>query len=77
MMSIYPNFLYSLKILCLRNVQNFIDVPYGVLIYELLDHSSYLCQSSSTMYNIRDGYDVYFTYFCKKKREVRIQALSD
>ena len=29
----YTNLFYSgLKILCLRNVQNFIDEPYGVLI---------------------------------------------
>ena len=32
MISIYPYFLYSLKIWCLRNVQNFIEIPWGVLI---------------------------------------------
>ena len=32
MKSIYPNLLYSFKILCLRNVQNFIYVHEGVSI---------------------------------------------
>ena len=35
----------------------------------------YLCKSSFTMYNIREGYDVY--YFPNYVKNVRVQALSD
>ena len=75
----YPNLFYSrLKISCLRNVQNFIDLPQGFnfikTVYELIDNLSYLCKSSFTMYNIREGYNVYFSNCVKN---VRVQVLSD
>ena len=63
-------FCSGLKILCLRNVQNFIDVPKGFLIlkrqYTIFDNPLYLCKSSFTMYNIKEIYDVYFYYLCIK-----------
>ena len=53
----YPNLLYSsLKISCLRNVQNFIDVLGGFnfikTVYKLVYNQPHLCKSSFTMYNI-------------------------
>ena len=41
---------------CILGVFNFLNI-----VYELFDNPSYLCKSSLTMYNIREGYDVYFS----------------
>ena len=41
-------------------------------VYEMFDKPSYLCKYSFTMYNIREGYDVYFPNCVKN---VRVQAL--
>ena len=58
-------FYSGLKILCLRNVQNFIDVPKGFLILKrqsmIFDNPLYLCKSSFSMYDIREGCGVYFS----------------
>ena len=66
--SMYPKLFYSgLKILCLRNVQNFIDVPYGFIILKrnvqltIFDNPSYLSKSLFTLYTIREEYDVCFS----------------
>ena len=48
------------------------------LVYKLFDNRpyTYLCKSSFTMYNIREGCDVYF--FPKfVKKNIRVQTLSD
>ena len=37
-------------------------------VYDLFDNLSYLCKSSFTMYNIREGFDVYFPNCVKKSK---------
>ena len=50
--------------------------PRGFSFYKLFDIPSYiyLCKSSFTMYNIREGHDVFFPNCVKN---VRVHALSD
>ena len=63
-MSIYPNFKGSKVYRCTLGVFHLIKT-----VYELLDNPSYLCKSSFTMYNIREGYGVYFSCLCKKYKD--------
>ena len=74
----YPNLFYSgQNILCLRNVQNFIDFNFIKTVYELFDNPSYLCKYSFTTYKYIILERGMVSIFPNCVKNVRVLGLSD